>query len=108
MYQLTYVVCANQTEAETIATVLLEKRWIACANCLPGMRSFFRWDGKITSAEETVLLLKAPKALQKAIQTEVLRCHSYEVPAILTFEIADGHIPFLDWIGLETSDAETG
>ena len=40
------VTTGSETEAETIATALLEERLAACVNILSPVRSLYRWQGK--------------------------------------------------------------
>jgi len=44
--------------AEMLARALLEERLAACVNVVPGVRSFYRWDGAIQEDSELLLLAK--------------------------------------------------
>ena len=95
---LFYITCPNNSEAESLAKVLLEEQLIACANILPGMKSFYVWQDELQHSEEIILLLKAPKAKQAIIEARVTELHSYDCPCILSFEPHSVNVPFLNFI----------
>ena len=92
------VTTANREEAEKILDILLEARLVACGNILSEVASVFRWAGKIEKAEECLVLLKSRKDLFERIAEVVKKLHSYEVPEIIAFEIADGSEAYLNWL----------
>lgn len=98
------ILCAfpNADEAEKTARDLLNKKLIACAHLPAPGRSLYRWKGKIEDASEIYALFKTTNAQYKAVEAEILKLHSYEVPAILAFPAAQGHDAFLNWINEET------
>ena len=102
---LLYVTTGNLEEAQHIARELLQEQRIACANVIPGMRSYYTWQGQMEEEQECILLLKTRMSLQAAVRARVAELHSYEVSAILTISLADGHVPFMDWIAEETEGA---
>src|SRR3989338_6213997 len=81
-------------EAKLIATHLMEKRLIACANIFP-VTSMFRWAGKVTSEPEVAMLCKAVKENFGRIKEETRQLHSYEIPCIvaLPWHGSDEHYP---------------
>lgn len=96
---------ADSESAEVVATALLDRRLIACANILPAIRSVFRWDGECQSAQEVACLFKTDTVLldQAVAALEVL--HPYDEPAIIGWH-ADAAAPAtLGWLArtLETS-----
>lgn len=102
-----YVCCKDSAQAESIATAAVEARLAACANIIPGMRSIYRWEGKIESAQEVVLLLKTQAAHFDVCAALVRRLHSYEVPCIVAMPIVKGTADYLAWIAAETNVAES-
>ncbi|MFQ6002639.1 MAG: divalent cation tolerance protein CutA, partial [Candidatus Zixiibacteriota bacterium] len=42
---------------------------------------------------------KTQKSLFRRLKSKVKELHSYEVPAIVAFDIVEGHGQFLRWIG---------
>ena len=101
---LFYITCPNNSEAESLVKTLLEEQLIACANILPGMKSFYVWEDEVQHSEEVILLLKAPKRNQAIIESRVSELHSYDCPCILSFEPNSVNPPFLDWLRQSTKD----
>jgi periplasmic divalent cation tolerance protein len=97
---LVYVTCPDAATAEGLARTLLTERVIACANVLPGMRSWYRWEGVVTAADEVVVLLKTTLDLAPLVSSRVGLLHPYEVPCIVTLT-AHAAGPFAAWVGAE-------
>lgn len=100
--QLVYVTAPTLAEAESLARLAVEGRLAACANILPGMRSLYWWQGKLESADETVLLLKTTAELAPALIRALTEAHSYDCPCVVALPIATGNPDFLRWIEAET------
>lgn len=100
--QLVYVTAPTLAEAESLARLAVEGRLAACANILPGMRSLYWWQGKLESADETVLLLKTTAELAPALMRALTEAHSYDCPCVVALPIASGNPDFLLWIEAET------
>ena len=98
-----YITCASEAEAETIGTMLVEKRLAACVNILGGMKSLYWWRGKVERGEETVLIAKTRTALVEELTEAVKAVHGYEVPCVTAMPIVGGNEDFLKWIRAETA-----
>jgi periplasmic divalent cation tolerance protein len=97
-----YITCADGAEAEKIARALVSERLAACANILPGVRSVYRWKGKIEEAAEVAIIAKTRAGLVDALTERVKALHSYEVPCVVALPITGGNRDFLGWIEEET------
>jgi len=97
-FVIIFVTCASKDEARKIVAALLKKRLVACGNIIGGIESKFWWRGKINSAKETLLILKTKVAKFKAVEKEVKRLHSYDVPEIIAMPIVAGSAEYLGWI----------
>ena len=95
-------VAVSSDEAKKIAEAVVADRLAACANILPGMESVYHWQGKIQSAQETVVIFKTRAELFPALEARVKELHSYDTPCIVALPVTAGHTPFLDWILEET------
>jgi periplasmic divalent cation tolerance protein len=100
---LVYTTYPSLVEAEGAGRYLVEKGLAACVNILPGMRSIYRWQGKIEDAEEVVMIVKTRDAQKEAVAAEVKRNHSYDTPAIVFLTTDGGDAAYLDWIVSESN-----
>lgn len=53
---LIYTTYPSLVEASKAGRALVETGLCACVNIIPGMRSIYRWEGKVEEAEETVMI----------------------------------------------------
>jgi len=97
-----FVTTSSEEEAEKIASLLLEKRKAACVNVIPRVNSRFWWQGKLDSAQESLLIIKTRGALVPEITDMVKKAHSYTVPEIVALPIVGGNKDYLDWLDQET------
>jgi periplasmic divalent cation tolerance protein len=98
-----YVTCSAATQADAIARALVGERLAACANIIPVMRSLYRWQGALESADETVLILKTAAARVAALTERVKQLHTYTVPCVVAVPVVDGSPEYLAWIAAETT-----
>jgi periplasmic divalent cation tolerance protein len=104
-YVFVYITAPDETEARTIARVLLERRLAAGINIFPHMTAMYWWNGEIRSGPEVVLIAKTREALVEALTETVLDLHSYECPCVVTLPVATGQPAYLQWIADETAGA---
>ena len=95
----------NEEQAYTIAREIVARRQAACVNILPGMRSIYRWKGKIRKDGELLLLIKTLEEEYEGVAATIRELHSYELPEILSFPVGQGDPGFLSWIA-ESVDKE--
>jgi len=85
-------------EARKIAHSLVEKRLAACVNIVPGVESVYRWEGKIETASEWLLLIKTTAAAIANLRDALTDLHTYDVPECVVLAIEDGAENYLEWI----------
>jgi periplasmic divalent cation tolerance protein len=88
----------TEEQAYLIAREIVGRRQAACVNVLPGIRSIYRWKGKICKDGELLLLIKTVEEEFDAVAATIRELHSYELPEILSFSVSRGEQRFLDWI----------
>jgi periplasmic divalent cation tolerance protein len=88
----------DEEQALTIARELVARRLAACVNVVPGMRSVYRWQGRICRDSEYLLLVKTLATEYDAVAAAIRELHSYELPEILAFPVGQGDPRFLAWI----------
>jgi len=96
---------STEEEASRIAELLLEQRKAACVNIVPKVDSLFWWQGKLDSAQESLLIIKTKASLLPDVVSLVKGIHSYEVPEIIAMPIIGGNEDYLKWIHSEVKEA---
>ena len=99
---LIYITVGSTEEARAIGRKLVEERLAASVNIFDNIHSIYWWGGQMQEEPEAVLIAKTKQVLVSVVIEKVKAMHSYELPCIVSLPIADGHGPFLDWIGKET------
>ncbi|MCY1002427.1 divalent-cation tolerance protein CutA [Myxococcus sp. MISCRS1] len=95
---LVLVTAPSADKAAELARSLVEEQLAACGNILPGLRSIYRWEGKVQDDAEALILFKTRASLFDALRSRIVELHPYDVPEVLRFDIAGGHAPYLAWI----------
>src|SRR5512138_2638605 len=88
--------------AAEIARAVVEERLAACGNVVPGLRSIYRWEGKVQDEPEALLVLKTTRARFEALRDRVLALHPYQVPEVVALGVEAGSEKYLAWIAAET------
>jgi len=84
--------------ARRISNQLVSERLAACANILPSVESIYRWQGKIESANETLVFFKVSDDRQSAFQDKLRSVHPYDVPEIIFLPVASGLPEYVQWV----------
>lgn len=82
-----YSTAPNESVADAIAEALVESGAAACVNIIAGMRSVYRWQGKIEKAREAVLIVKTTAASAGRAINLIRERHPYETPAIVSLAV---------------------
>jgi periplasmic divalent cation tolerance protein len=88
----------TEDQANLIARELVARRLAACVNAVTGVRSTYRWQGKICTDGEIMLVIKTADSEFDAVAATIHELHSYELPEILSFSVDRGDFAFLRWI----------
>jgi len=103
-----FITTGTDEEAHRIANMLLNQKKVACVNILPKVRSLFWWQGKLDSAQESLLIVKTRASLLSEIVSMVREVHSYDVPEVIALPIIGGNPDYLEWIGKEVKQSAEG
>lgn len=88
----------SQEEARKIARSLVERQIAACVNIVPQIESVYRWQGKVESASEWLLVIKTLEANYSRVCDAIKEIHSYDLPECIKLEISGGSQEYLEWI----------
>jgi len=90
--------CGSQEEANRIAQYLVENLLAACVNIVPEIKSIYRWQNKVESAGEWLLIVKTTAKNFAEVGDAIRGLHSYEVPECISLTVDDGSTSYLQWI----------
>lgn len=96
---------SNREDADRVGLLLVEQRLAACVQICGPIRSVYRWQGKIETAEEWLCLLKTPQDRYPQVERALIEAHPYETPEIIALPVAAGSSTYLDWVRAETAPA---
>ncbi len=97
-HQIVLCTCPDRASAETIATAVVERGQAACVNIIPDLTSIYKWQGKLESASELLLVIKSTPSAYNQLQQTIQSLHPYELPEIIAVPIEAGFPPYLNWI----------
>ncbi|WP_374012350.1 divalent-cation tolerance protein CutA [Pseudoxanthomonas koreensis] len=104
--QLVICSCPDRQCAEGMAQSLVQEQLAACVSVLPGVRSIYRWEGRIEQADEVLLLAKTTAGGVPALVERLQALHPYELPEILAVETAGGLPAYLAWVAAQIHEVE--
>jgi len=100
-----YTTYPSIVEAEQAGRALVARRLCACVNILPGMVSYYWWQGAIERGDEVVMIIKTRAGLAEAVRGAVKEMHSYTTPAVLVIPVESVDADYHAWIVGETQAA---
>jgi periplasmic divalent cation tolerance protein len=97
--KLVLTTCGSQEEAIALAKALVERQLAACVNIFPQVESVYRWQGKVESAAEYLLLIKTTAGAFDRLRVALHELHSYNIPECIEVAVEGGSEAYLQWIG---------
>ncbi|HUP44496.1 MAG TPA: divalent-cation tolerance protein CutA [Thermoanaerobaculia bacterium] len=85
-------------DAGSLARELVDFRLAACVNIVDGLRSIYRWQGKIDDESEKLLIIKTVDEHIGALKEILFSRHPYEVPEFVILPIERIEGPYRDWL----------
>ena len=97
------VTAPDPDTAARIGRALVEEGLIACANVVPGIRSIYRWEGRVADDAEVLIVLKTRADRCAAVAARVKALHPYELPEVVALPVVGGSVAYLDWVAEQSS-----
>ena len=95
---LVFTTWPDAGKAGAAARVFVEERLAACANLVPAIESIYRWEGKVETATEVLMILKTTIGRYPQLETRIKALHSYAVPEMVSLRVMDGLPAYLRWV----------
>lgn len=92
-----------ERHADTLATVLVDAQLAACVNIVPGVKSVFRWQGRVQRDTESLLVIKTTRRRYAELEEALRDRHPYELPEVLAVSVQAGLPAYLDWMNTSTT-----
>lgn len=97
-----YITAGSEKEAETLSNGLVTEKLAFCVNVIPGVKSYYYWDGKMNADPEVLMIVKTRKDRFEDLEQWVTEHHSYDVPEIIATPIVKGLKDYMkgidDWV----------
>jgi periplasmic divalent cation tolerance protein len=93
--------CPNEETARGIAETLVQEHLAACVNRMAGVRSTYRWQGRIEDEPEVLLLIKTVRRRFEALELRLKALHPYDLPEIIALPVTAGSAQYLTWVATE-------
>jgi periplasmic divalent cation tolerance protein len=93
---------ARRADARKLAKMAVQKRLAACVQVIGGVRSTYRWKGKIEESAEILMLFKTTKKALPGLIKAIKATHPYSLPEIVVVPVTGGSREYLDWVLAET------
>lgn len=94
----------SRADAEKMASILLEKRLIACAQITGPVSSSYWWQGEIVSSAEYLLVMKSNESRYNELEQIIRELHPYETPEIIATAITYLSEDYRQWLEKELRD----
>ncbi len=88
----------SSAAAKRLARLLVAERLCACISILSGMRSIYRWQGKVREEGEVLLILKTTRKRLSALEKRLLSIHPYEVPELIALRASHVARAYAGWL----------
>jgi periplasmic divalent cation tolerance protein len=92
----------SEEEAVPLAKTLVERGLVACVNVLPGVRSFYSWEGRLADDREVLLIMKTRSERWEALSAAIEELHPYDVPELISLPLHKGAASYLSWVDART------
>jgi periplasmic divalent cation tolerance protein len=92
---------ASLEDAKKMAHQLIEQRLAACVQIHEGVRSIYRWDGKICEGKEVLLSAKTIADKWIDISSFIKGQHPYDLPEVIAYAPDQYEAHYGKWVESE-------
>jgi len=99
---LIFVTVPTSEVGTQIGQTLIAENLAACVNMIPGLTSFFRWEGQQQQTPELLLLIKTTTAAVARLEQRLKELHPYDNPEFVVIPASYVSRDYAEWISLST------
>lgn len=104
-FLVVYVTVPSREAGLSLSQQLVSSQLAACVNMVPGVTSVYQWEGKVTTDEELLLVIKTRRALLQELTVAVKANHPYATPEVLALPVLGGSPDYLAWLLASTKSS---
>ena len=88
------------SEADHLASTVVEEGLAACVNIVPGVLSVYRWKGEIHRDQESTLIIKVAASNIANLKQRLVEIHSYETVEFLSLpvNVDESDSDYVGWV----------
>ncbi len=101
-YTVCFVTAGDEDVAASLARGLVEDKLAACVSVVGNVSSTYRWEDKIETSRECLLIIKTRKTLANDIQQFIKSNHPSKTPEVIFLDVSSGSMSYLNWVGANT------
>jgi len=90
--------CGSEDDEQRMAQSLVRERLAGCVNVVPGVSSYFSWQGELRVESECLVIVKTMTELLPELRQRIAELHAYEIPEIIALPVAAGSEGYLRWL----------
>lgn len=88
----------EESAAKALANELVERGLAACVSLVPGIHSVFRWEGRVETAGEILLVIKTTVEGARRIESYFEDGHPYDVPELIVLDPSSVGGSYGQWV----------
>ncbi len=92
----------NIQVARELALKIIDSNLAGCVNILPGIESFYHWEGKTQNDNECYLIAKTLEEKISTLSDFLKENHPYKVPFIGVLKIESKNLEYSNWLGIRS------
>ncbi len=89
---------ATEHEARLAVRTLVAAGIAACGSVVPGITSFYMWNGELCETRECQVLLKIPRSNINDVGNALANIHTYEVPEFICLDVLASSKAYSTWV----------
>lgn len=90
-------------EARQIARMLVQDKYVACAQIIPWIESIYIWNNQLETSQESKIVMKTRAEYYERIQEIITQNSKYQVPEITYIIIDGGNQEYMSWLKESTT-----